>query len=153
MGGGSAPAPTAKDEEDPLPQTTNSPARSVKFAGSSGSKSPQRSLQPRKKSFVDRTAKFSDDVSSKDRDGHMDRLLKDKRKSMRMLFPDQADSCASLDEDEEMGADGDLSQSVETSMQKKQFEEQAEILSSNQQIVQGMPCGGWAKVRSEEHTS
>jgi len=144
MGGDSAPAPTAKDEEDPLPQTTNSPARSVKFAGSSGSKSPQRSLQPRKKSFVDRTAKFSDDVSSKDRDGHMDRLLKDKRKSMRMLFPDQADSCASLDEDEEMGADGDLSQSVETSMQKKEFEEQSEFVRSLQQIIDGMPGGAGA---------
>ncbi len=141
--------PTAKeDEETPLHQSTGA---SVKFASaltsSGGSKSPQRNLQPHKKSFVDRTAKISADVSSKDRDGHMDRLLKDKRKSMRMLFPDdQVDSYASEDdEDEEMGIfDEGLSQSVITSNQKKMFEEQSEFVRSLQHIIDLMPGGAGA---------
>lgn len=144
----SALAPTtSQDEETPLHQNTGA---GVRFAGAltttSSSKTPKRGLQPRKKSFVDRSSKFSADVSSIDRDGHMDRLLKDKRKSMRMLFPDDhVDAYACEDEDEEMGAyDKGLSQSIVTSNQKKIFEEQSEFVRSLQQLIEDMPGGAGA---------
>ena len=133
-GGGStaaAPAPAAaKDAENPFPQQAR------KNSDSGGSASPaftQRSLPPRKKSFVDRTAKFSEDVASKERDGYMDRLLKDKRKSMRRLFPDQLDSFTEEeeDEDEETGA-ADLTKSMVVSNQKMDIEAQSEFVQSLQ---------------------
>lgn len=147
--GGSAPEDTTatKDEEYLAPQTQDSPVRSVTFAGSAdrggSASSPaftQRSLPPRKKSFVDRTAKFSGDVSSKERDGHMYRLLRDKRKSMRILFPDQIDSFASEEEgedeeDEEMGATESLTKSMTISNQKMDFEVQSEFVRSLQQFI------------------
>lgn len=128
----------AKDEEDPLPQS----ARGVRFTSSGGSKSPQRmSLQPRKKSFVDRTARFSVVVSSKDRDAHLNRLLKDKRKSMKILFPDHpADSYASDEEDEETGKDEGLSK-------RMSLEEQSEFVRSLQQFFDQMPGGSQGAMR------
>lgn len=142
--GDSAPDNTAtKDEEDPFPQTQGSAVRSasVTFAGvadSRGSASPsfkRRSLPPRKKSFVDRTAKFSEDVSSKERDGHMDRLLRDKRNSMRILFPDHIDSFATEEEDEEMGDVEGFTKSMAISNQKMDFEVQSEFVRSLQQLI------------------
>jgi len=128
----------AKDEEDPLPQ----PTREVRFISSGGSKSPQRmSLPPRKKSFVDRTARFSVHVSSKDRDVHMNRLLRDKRQSMKILFPDQkADSYASDEEDEEKGVDEGLSKRLS-------LEEQSEFVRSLQQFFDQMPGGSPGAMR------
>eukprot|EP00986_Skeletonema_menzelii_P014562 scaffold9771_cov82-Skeletonema_menzelii.AAC.1 len=109
----------AKDEEDPLPQ----PTREVRFISSGGSISPQRmSLPPRKKSFVDRTAR-------------------DKRQSMKILFPDQkADSYASDEEDEEKGVDEGLSKRLS-------LEEQSEFVRSLQQFFDQMPGGSPGAMR------
>ncbi len=103
----------------------------------------QRSLPPRKKSFVDRTAKWSDSVTSKEeRGGHMDKLLKDKRKSMKVLFPldSQLESFNEEgeeedDDDVEKDAPVDLKSSVVLNREKMCFEVQSEFVRNLQDVM------------------
>lgn len=138
------------------PSSGSSGRVSVTFAGvlsgsGKGTRPPppaftQRSLPPRKKSFVDRTAKWDASVTSKEeRGGHMDKLLKDKRKSMKVLFPldSQLESFKEDDEDEEEETDDDveknvpvdLNSSVVLNREKMSYEVQSEFVRNLQEVM------------------
>ena len=103
----------------------------------------QRSLPPRKKSFVDRTAKWDASVTSKERGGHMDKLLKDKRKSMKVLFPldsqlesfNEEDGEEEEDDDVEKDVPVDLKSSVILNREKMSYEVQSEFVRNLQEVM------------------
>jgi energy-coupling factor transporter ATP-binding protein EcfA2 len=97
-----------------------------------------KSLPSRKKSFVHHTAKWSDEVSPREeRYMHMDRLLKDKRDSMKILFPDRLHE--DEDEDEEMGAADRLTNSMAFNKSKMPLEAQSEFVRSIQVLLDNLP--------------